>query len=213
MPGLYRTVAEKKELEARNGALQFLLVLHRISEWIPGVTRVDAKLLLDLQYRAIVNIYSCAGSFRKDFVEIRDGDIVVHRGVPHETIDREVCEMCAYVNNNWDTATTLHLASYALWKLNWIHPFFGGNGRTSRAFSYLILCAKIGMRLPGTITIPDGIVRRRSEYITALRRADSAWSEGRIDLTLMDKMLEAAMADQLLSTIEQAKGQEITEGR
>jgi Fic family protein len=31
-------------------------------------------------------------------------------------------------------------AAYALCRLNWIHPFAGGNGRTARAFSYLIIC-------------------------------------------------------------------------
>jgi hypothetical protein len=67
------------------------------------------------------------------------------------------------------------------------------------------------MRLPGTVTIPDGIVKRRSEYIAALRKADTAWVEERIDLASMEKMLEAAMADQLLSALEQAKGKGITQ--
>ena len=123
MPGLYRTAQEKKELEARNGALQFLLVLDRVGGWEPGTSRVEPQLLLDLQYRAIVNIYSCAGSFRTGSVEVRDGDVVVHRGVPHETVPKEVGDMCAYVNDHWEGSTAFHLSSYALWKLNWIHPF------------------------------------------------------------------------------------------
>jgi hypothetical protein len=54
--------------------------------------------------------------------------------------------------------------------------------------------------------IPDGIVRRRSEYIAALRGADAAWTTEVIDLHLMEDMLEKLMADQLLSALEEAKG-------
>ena len=34
----------------------------------------------------------------------------------------------------------------------------GGNGRTSRALSYLVMCARLGYRIPGTHTIPEQIV-------------------------------------------------------
>jgi len=67
-----------------------------------------------------------------------------------------------------------------MWRINWIHPFFGGNGRTARALSYLVLCAKLGFRLPGNKTIPDFIVESREPYYTALRKADAAWSDGKL---------------------------------
>ncbi|HET9282483.1 MAG TPA: Fic family protein [Candidatus Angelobacter sp.] len=51
--------------------------------------------------------------------------------------------------------SAIHLAAYVIWRLNWIHPFADGNGRTSRALSYLVLCTRLGERLPGTVTIPD----------------------------------------------------------
>jgi len=38
------------------------------------------------------------------------------------------------IHENWtivDHPTTL--AAFALWNLNWIHPFIEGNGRTARA--------------------------------------------------------------------------------
>ena len=60
--------------------------------------------------------------------------------------------------------------------------------------------------------IPDGIVKRRGEYIAGLRQADAVWATvGRIDLTLMETMMETVMADQLLSALEQAKGKPINE--
>lgn len=210
MAGLYRTGNEKKELEARNGALQFLQVLAALSEWRSD-SSITPQLLLDLQHRAIVNIYTCAGNFRDGPVEIRDGDKVAHRGVDAPLVQAAVEDMCNYINANWTSASAFHLSSYALWRLNWIHPFFGGNGRTSRAFSYLVLSAKLDMRLPGKVTIPDLIVKRRNEYIEALRAADGAFASSQsIDLEKMEKLLETVMADQLLSAIEQAKGKPLT---
>jgi len=67
------------------------------------------------------------------------------------------------------------------------------------------------MRLPGKVTIPDLIVKRRNEYIEALRAADGAFASSQsIDLEKMEKLLETVMADQLLSAIEQAKGKPLT---
>jgi len=37
------------------------------------------------------------------------------------------------VNRYWETTDVLSLASYCLWRLNHVHPFINGNGRTARA--------------------------------------------------------------------------------
>lgn len=91
-----------------------------------------------------------------------------------------------------------------MWRLNWIHPFSGGNGRTSRAASYLVLCAKLGYRVSGTKTIPEQIVANRQPYYEALDAADAAWTQNRIDLTTMENLLEHALAVQLSSVLEAA---------
>jgi hypothetical protein len=67
----------------------------------------------------------------------------------------EVQLMCEYVNDNWSTKSAVHLAAYVLWKMNWIHPFADGNGRTARAISYVVLSIKLDSLLPGTPTIPE----------------------------------------------------------
>ena len=36
------------------------------------------------------------------------------------------------VNRRLETADVLTLAAYCLWRLNHIHPFINGNGRTAR---------------------------------------------------------------------------------
>ncbi|BAR98944.1 filamentation induced by cAMP protein Fic [Blastochloris viridis] len=115
-------------------------------------------------------------------------------------------ELCDYVNDNWEAKTALHLAAYIMWRLNWIHPFSDGNGRTSRILSYVVLCIRIGYVLPGSKTIPDQIVDNRKPYFDALEAADDAWKTGIIDLNRMEKLLESLLAVQLTDILDQAAG-------
>lgn len=203
MPGLYRTGEEKRAIEARNGAIQFLAVIQYIEEWRAGRSRISPPLILELQRLAINQIYTCAGDLRDGPVRI-DGS--KHQPPDHHLVPGFVDEMCTYVNSSWDMATAIHLAAYVMWRINWIHPFFGGNGRTARALSYLVLCAKLGFRLPGNKTIPDLIVESREPYYIALRKGDAAWSNGTLDLAEMESLMESLLADQLLDVHAQASG-------
>jgi Fic family protein len=70
--------------------------------------------------------------------------------------------------------SAVHLSAYTMWRLNWIHPFSDGNGRTSRIFSYILLSVKFGQYIPETMTIPDQIVANRKPYFEALESADKS---------------------------------------
>lgn len=59
-----------------------------------------------------------------------------HEPVGAHLVPELVEDMCDYVNDHWDESTPIHLAAYLMWRLNWIHPFADGNGRTSRIISY-----------------------------------------------------------------------------
>src|SRR5580658_4182437 len=111
---LYRTAEEKRELEARNGAIQFLAVLNYASEWRDGESRLTPEILLELQRLAINQIYSCAGRFRDDSVGISG---VEHQPPDHGEVVALVDEMCDYVNANWGKPA-IHLASYLMWRVN-----------------------------------------------------------------------------------------------
>jgi Fic family protein len=125
-------------------------------------------------------------------------------------IDELNRQMCAYVNEAWErNEYPVHLASYLMWRVNWIHPFFGGNGRTSRAISYMVLCAKLGFPLPGPNTIPDPIAAQRGPYFRALQAADAAYENGAIELSEMQELLGELLATQLLSVHEQATGKKL----
>jgi hypothetical protein len=98
-------------------------------------------------------------------------------------------DMCDYVNDHWNESTPIHLAAYLMWRLNWIHPFADGNGRTSRIVSYVVLSIRAGAILPGTPTIPDQIVDNRKPYFDALDAADLAFRGGNIDVSKMEELL------------------------
>jgi fido (protein-threonine AMPylation protein) len=66
------------------------------------------------------------------------------------------------------------------------HPFTDGNGRTARAASYIVLCAHLGLRLPGSNTIPDQIAADKTPYYLALEAADAAAEQGHINVSQLE---------------------------
>jgi Fic family protein len=197
----YRDEAEKVRSESRNGVIQAKYVLHKASEWSTS-DRATPELVLKLQELAITQIYRCAGQFRDGAVRINEAK---HQPPDHAEVSGLVTQMCEYINNTWH-ATPIHLAAYAMWRVNWIHPFFGGNGRTARALSYLLLSAKLEFVIPGTKTIPELIVENRDPYYEALRKADSSWEQGTVDVTAMEKLMASLLAQQLVLVHQHATG-------
>ena len=76
------------------------------------------------------------------------------------------------INRRWERVDAVTLAAWALWRINYIHPFINGNGRTSRAVCYFIICVKMGGPLPGSRILPDRLKDYRDVYIEALKLAD-----------------------------------------
>ncbi len=200
---LYTDPEEKAQLEARNGLLQFDEVLRLLDEARNGF-KLRPSTIQKLQRLAIQDIYTCAGNYRTGPVII---DGTTHQPPAASDVAEHVEGVCEYVNENWGKSP-LHLAAYLMWRLNWIHPFSGGNGRTSRAVSYLVLCARLGHKLPGTNTIPEQIVANRQPYYEALDAADAAWAVGRIDVSAMEKLLERMLAVQLSSVLVAAASEQ-----
>ena len=120
-------------------------------------------------------------------------------------------ELCDYVNDNWARATPLHLAAYVMWRLNWIHPFADGNGRTSRTVSYVILSIRAGYVPSGSPSIPDQIVQDRAPYFEALEAADESWKKNVLDLSKMERLLETLLARQLKAFFESVGSQPSSE--
>jgi Fic family protein len=88
-------------------------------------------------------------------------------------------------------------AAYVLWKLNWIHPFAQGNGRTARAASYFILCQKYNHWFDGK-TVPERIREERNEYCDLLTYTDSTLKpDGTADLIKLTAFLTRLFTQQL----------------
>jgi Fic family protein len=196
---------ERARLEARNGIKQFDAVIELI-EYFSNPERkfkLRPSHLLHLQRIALDGLSAYAGNFRPAAIEIGGSK---HQPIGAHLVPEAVEEMCDYVNDHWMQSSPIHLAAYALWKLNWIHPFTDGNGRTARALSYLLLCLRLGSRLPGTNTIPEQISRDKRPYYSALEDADERWRGGIVDLSALEEMLAAMLANQLVSVHKRALG-------
>lgn len=201
--------AEKARKEARNGILQFDHVTRLIEEFLDPERpfKLRPSTLLALNRTALDGINAYAGNYRPGAVKI-GGSKHVPPGA--HLVPELIEELCDYVNDHWRDKSPIHLAAYVMWRLNWIHPFADGNGRTARAVSYLVLCIKSGMRLPGRKTIPDQIASNKQPYYDALESADEAAKGGALDLTRLERHLSDLLAAQLVE-VHQLAGQ-ITSG-
>lgn len=183
--------AERARLETRNALEQFDAVIGLIEQFTGPdhpPFRLRTSTILQLQRMALKGLSAYAGVFRPAGVDIGGS---VHKPVEAYLVPTRVEEMCDYVTDNWPKPA-IHLMAYVLWRLNWIHPFTDGNGRTARAVAYLVLCTRLGYRLPGTKTIPELIAADKDPYYLALEAADAG------DLTALEKLLSALLATQLV---------------
>ena len=204
-PVLITDPDERARKEAANGLAQYDAVVSMVEqsrdERRPFKLRLST--ILGLHRVALEGISSFAGNFRPSTVEIQGSK---HEPIPAHLVAAHVEEMCDYVNENWQAAAPLHLAAYMMWRLNGIHPFDDGNGRTSRAVSYLVLCMRLGYPLPGTNTIPEQISADKKPYYDALEFADAAWKQGHLDVSALEKLLGDYLSVQLVGVAEQATG-------
>lgn len=196
------------EKEAENALSQFDWAMEEVERWLAdGKPSLKVSTLFTLHRKAMAEIDRYAGNFRPASVAIKGSN---HNPVSGDDVARYVEEMLDYLKDNWDSATALHLASYSMWRLNWIHPFADGNGRTSRILSYMVLCAKLQQILPGTMTIPEQISKNKSPYYKALEDADIEYKRGKVDVSKMEQLLESYLANQLVNVQELASGRDLT---
>ena len=200
---------EKAKREAANGLRQ----TERVREYVMSVIegrpfKLRPSTILDLNRCAIDGLDSYAGVWRPAGIAIGQSK---HMPPGGHLVPELVEELCEYVNDHWSDCSAIHLSSFVMWRLNWIHPFTEGNGRTSRAASYLILCAKECAWFPGVKTIPDQIIANRTSYYEALETADAKFAvlSPKFDKDIvsdMEELIGALFANQLKSAFDNAVG-------
>ncbi len=147
---------------------------------------VDAALAVDrpllsqtvlkaINFHALACLHSYAGEYRP--CEVIVGTF---RPPEHYRVGTLMDDFVNYVNRYWEVYDAVTLSAYVLWRLNHIHPFINGNGRTARAACHFVLCLKYNTWLPGETTVPE-LLRSpdfNPEYIDALHQADDAFKSG-----------------------------------
>jgi Fic family protein len=196
---------ERAKLEARNALRQFDLVAKLINDFLATPERpfrLRPSTIQNLHREALNGLSQFAGNWRPAGVEIGQSK---HTPPGAHLVAELIENMCDYVNENWDSKSPIHLAAYVMWRLNWIHPFDDGNGRTSRAVSYLVLCVRSGMALPGRNTIPEQISTNKEPYYKALEIADEADRAARVDVSVLEELMSNYLAAQLVGIFNSAQ--------
>jgi Fic family protein len=162
---------------------------------------LNCNALRELHRTGTLLLLEQPGVYRTTPVNVVNAEGQVVYACPHAThVPDLMAEFEAGLPMMWPTASPVEIASYLLWRLNWIHPFKNGNGRTARAFAYACLCMKVGFVLPGTPTVIDQIMSNKPEYEAALRHADQTFAQfGLPDLRPMMAMVERLLVQQLSS--------------
>lgn len=153
-------------------------------------------MLWALNHVAVANIIHFGGRYREDPIYVGN-----HRPPHYKEVSHLMDRLIAFVHENWslhDKHPTL-IPAYALWRLNWIHPFVEGNGRTARAACYYLICLQANRILPGRKIVPERIRENRAPYYKALQASDKAWENGGFNVTGLADYLQDLLFDQLKS--------------
>jgi Fic family protein len=158
-----------------------------------GIDAFDKYTLWSLNAAAVANISQFGGRFREQPIYVSN-----HRPPHFRDVPNQMDQFISVVHENWglhDHPTLL--PAYALWRMNWIHPFIEGNGRTARAACYYLMCMQAGRLLGGSKIVPERIREDRDHYYAALRAADIAWEEGDFDVSQLADYLQGLLEAQL----------------
>lgn len=154
---------------------------------------LSQQILKSLNFHAIVCLHTHAGEYRP--CEVTVGN---HQPPAFFQVVPLMDDFINDLNRGWENADPVALATYALWRLNYIHPFINGNGRTARAAAYYILCISAGRWLPGDAILPELLRQNRPAYVEALRHADMTYAVGgQPDLEPLHAIVSSLLAQQL----------------
>jgi len=160
---------------------------------IKGVEAFDKYTLWALNAAAVSNIAQFGGRFREQPIYVGN-----HIPPHFDKVPDLVDQLLSVVHENWDVVDhPTVLPAYVLWRLNWIHPFIEGNGRTARAACYHLICLRHGALLPGKKTVPERIREDRQPYYAALKEADQHWANGQFNVNALAEYLAGLLLAQL----------------
>lgn len=158
-----------------------------------GIESFDKYTLWALNYTAVANISQFGGRYREEPIYVGN-----HRPPHFKVVPNQMDRFFSVIHENWTIMEhPTILPAYALWRLNWIHPFVEGNGRTARAACYYLICMKQGRLLGGKKIVPERIRENRRPYYDALKAADQAWEQGDFNVSQLADYLSGLLKAQL----------------
>lgn len=163
---------------------------------------LSSAIIKALNFHAITCLHTNAGEYRPCPVHVGEDKKTAYKPPEHYRVEALMNDMINMVNRMWDSTDAVVLACFVLWRLNWIHPFINGNGRTARATSYFVLCMKAGGWLRGKTLLPELIKRDRPEYVAALKVVDESATKGNVDLSALHALVSKLLKEQLDSDPE-----------
>jgi Fic family protein len=182
-----------QEMEISNGNRQYdFLRSITISSLKMDRHFLSQHIIKALNFHAIACLHTNPGEYRPCQVKVGE-----YFPPEHYRVGALMDDFVNYVNSSWTKTDPVVLSTYVLWRINNIHPFINGNGRTARAASYFVLCVKLGGWLPGDTILPELLRQNRPEYVSALQAADRSLSEGALDLTLLHELMSRLLALQI----------------
>ncbi|HEU4778000.1 MAG TPA: Fic family protein [Telluria sp.] len=180
-------------LQIANVARQYDFLRSIVTAAISADRRfLSQHVIKALNFHAITCLHANPGEYRPWFVTVG-----AYEPPPHYRVQALMDDFVNFVNSRWESSDPLWLAAFVLWRLNHIHPFINGNGRTARAICYFVLCLKFGGWLVGQVTLPELISRDRDDYVVALREVDASLAAGALDVTPLQKLLDRLLREQL----------------
>lgn len=182
-------------LEISNGNRQYdFLRSIVVASLEVGRPFLSQHLIKALNFHAITCLHTNPGEYRPCPVTVGD-----YNPPEQYRVQALMDDFVNIVNRIWEQTDPVVLASYVLWRMNNIHPFINGNGRTARAASYFVLCVKSGGWIPGEPILPELIRRNREEYVKALKVADLSLKDGALNLEQLHGFISRLLDEQVKS--------------
>ncbi|HXH46795.1 MAG TPA: Fic family protein [Bradyrhizobium sp.] len=185
-----------KALEVSNGNRQYDFLRSIVQASLDmGKPFLSQQLIKAFNFHAITCLHPYAGEYRPCPVTVGQ-----HLPPAHYRVPALMDDFVNTVNRSWDQTTDpIALATYVLWRINNVHPFINGNGRTARATCYFVLCIAVGGLLPGTKILPELIRQNRQQYCDALQLGHDSFAQGNLDLSVLHALVSRLVNEQLQS--------------
>lgn len=123
--------------------------------------------------------------FRKDYVEVNDGNSTTHIGVSgEENISAELNKLITYLESTDQPELYKYMVAHYFYE--YVHPFYDGNGRTGRLLvgSYLARY----LEKYSAITFSYAVNKNKNLYYKALEEIPFPTNKGEVTFYLMDML-------------------------